>query len=232
MPLEGTTAGAIAGTSIVGPGVGTAIGGGIGLIGDLATSAFNVHESRQNRRFQRDMANTAHQREVRDLIAAGLNPQLSQRLGGSATPPTSAAQATNPVGGAAQGMSAFQLKQNSELIAAQTRNLNAQADKSEVDAKIAKFGLPFNQQIPEIEKGLKLNELYKSDVTASPEVLRAIARQIIADSHSAAAQAELVEGKVPAAYNNSLIDRTFYGKYIRPLINDILHGTDAYKNVK
>lgn len=49
----------------------------------LASDAnlFNAEEAQKNRDWQTEMANTAHQREVADLQAAGLNPVLSANGG-------------------------------------------------------------------------------------------------------------------------------------------------------
>lgn len=47
---------------------------------------YNAKEAQKTRDWQEMMSNTAHQREVKDLIAAGLNPVLSATLGGSSTP--------------------------------------------------------------------------------------------------------------------------------------------------
>lgn len=52
---------------------------------------FNAEQAKLNRDWQSLMSNTAHQREVKDLIAAGLNPILSAGGSGASTPVGSSA---------------------------------------------------------------------------------------------------------------------------------------------
>ena len=63
-----------------------ALAGGAGLIGTMFSNQAASAQADRNRDFQKNMSDTAHQREVNDLRQAGLNPILSAGGAGAATP--------------------------------------------------------------------------------------------------------------------------------------------------
>lgn len=107
------------------------IGAGASLLGGVMSNEaskssaqeqmrFQAQQTADQMAFQERMSNTAHQREVADLRAAGLNPILSVNRSGASSPVGSSAQgasytAQNPAAGAAS--SALQAMSISDVLA-------------------------------------------------------------------------------------------------------------------
>jgi len=93
----------------------------LGYFGQEETNAANQAAAREQMDFQERLSNSAYQRQVKDLEAAGLNPMLAYVKGGGASTPQGATPTFQ--NSAAAGSQAA-------LSAAQTRQTSAQTVKT------------------------------------------------------------------------------------------------------
>lgn len=128
---------------------GIATGAGIQAGGSLLASGMQMYEAHKQRKFQREMSNTSHFREMRDLKRSGLNPILSVTGGGGAPSPQGAqARIGNPT----EGVTALTHSQ-AEMNSAQTSKL----EQEELTGKL--LGSLYSAQASKIWADMPLTKL-------------------------------------------------------------------------
>lgn len=210
------------------PVVAAAVGGLMAAKSQKDTNEANAAQSAAQMDFQERMSNTAHQREVADLNAAGLNPMLSSKLGGSTTPPGASAIMQNPVGAGVN--SALQFAQMANVVA-QTDVSRAQADNVKMDtilkASSAKQADAMTAQI---------NSILKDDLPYHEKAAQI--KAIIQGTHKMGAEEHLTRQKVdtekaetmlrnldiPKAQNLSEAQKSWFMREVAPYWE---YGTDA-----
>lgn len=128
-----------------------AIGGGLlSQAGSHSANRANVKLQREQQAWEKMMSDTAMQRHVADLRAAGLNPMLGMTSGGASTPSVAPARVENEnrdlghsvSSAVAAALTASQIK----AANAQAEAATAQARKTNAEAAITEKDVPYSAQ--------------------------------------------------------------------------------------
>jgi hypothetical protein len=159
------------------------------LVGSLYAANVSKQSARDQMAFQERMSSTAHQREVSDLRAAGLNPILSGTGGAGASAPAGAGYEADPdMGGKAvssarevsMARSQVNLMKAQEgqaasatgLNQAQARQADANASKARVETNILRPQSSLYDKLKEgMDSGAKTLDIYRKgfrDMTNKP----------------------------------------------------------------
>lgn len=137
--FTGAPSGAPPGQSGPNPYVLAGIGAGADVLGGLISfkgasdaNRTNMMVAQRQMDFQERMSNTAYQRQVRDMIAAGLNPAMAYRMSGASTPGGAGATMQNELAGAGSAVSSAG-KFASNVVALQQARLDMAQKLATID---------------------------------------------------------------------------------------------------
>lgn len=145
--------------------------------GGIFSAYATQREAQRNRDFQKMMSDTAYQRAVKDMRAAGINPMLAFSQGGSSTPSGSFTGIDNPLDTAAYTLNEAESIRN--LKRAQQSQIDLNRSQSELNSTASAL----NESRKETEASNRaLNAANILDATSRAAMNESSARQINANT--------------------------------------------------
>lgn len=182
---------------------------------------FNASEAQKQRDWSEAMSATAHQREVKDLQAAGLNPVISAFGSGASVGSGAAASSSNNLTGAYAGIAQQALSAVSQLAQAMETNSTSYA-KTVMEQTIAARGQDINYVVNTYaadlssKTNLSINQAtnqmnkYIAELNNSTSKKNA---EIAAAANKYSADAHLTAAKVSAAASNYSAELAYQATY-------------------